>query len=370
MKTLVKTIALITVISLGCVCFSEEDEITREKEKVKEKTAKLLEEAQRNKEEEKTAKLEDSLKALERQKEALKRYQKQLQRQLTELDRQVEAVIPTPGTLPAPAGTKMSGIFLSKGQGGQSADISVVITSEDDQPESISQVTEDMGIMARILDKQVLEIPIPKQRTAGFGDVSLYMYTGVTLNRTRGIYISDYGALFLMDVDFPLLPEPKVEEKEEKKADSGDVWKQTKDELTGRYQEIGPGERGIESYKHKSSFNEAKVKELKEKIIKALKYASNIRSLEPDETIIVTVKGVSNRGGETIREINILGHRFGRGTGGGYGGGFAGGGFDEETESSPTTGMTIIVEKRDVDSFAEGELDYEEFLEDVEIFEY
>jgi len=372
MKTLFRTIALIAVISLSCVCFSEE-----------------------SKEKDKAAKLESALHTLQIQKEELDRNQEELRRQLMELNRQsdeVQPIVPQMSLLPQTARTtRTSGIVLSSGQAGDSADISVVITSEDGQPERISQVTEDMGIMARILDKQVLEMPAPQPKQMTFGDRSFYYLRSEAPGEktTRGIYISGYGALFLMEVDFPLRPQVKVEEKEEKKADVGDIWEQTKDELTGRYRRFGPEEREIKRDRRKAVFDESKVKELKEKIIKALKYASNIRGLEPDEKIIVAVKSVIHQGRGTIREINILGRQFGVQTGGGggfgggydggggggyagggYGGAFVGGGFSEEKELKSITGMTIIVEKGDVDSFAEGELDYGEFCEDVEIFEY
>ncbi len=348
MKTLFRTIALIAVISLSCVCFSEE-----------------------SKEKEKGAKLAETLRDLTKQKEELDRNQEELKRQLMELNRQsdeIQPIVPQMSLLRQTART--SGIVLSSGRPSDIADISIVITSEDGQPERIAQVTEDMGIMARILDKQVLEMPAPQPKPLTYGDRSFYYLRSEAPGEkmTRGIYISGYGALFLMEVDFPLRPQVKVEEKEEKKADVGDIWEQTKGELTGRYQGTDPSEREIKSDKQKVAFNEAKVKELKEEIIKALKYSSNIRCLEPGDNIIVAVKSVIYQGGETIREINILGHRFGRGTGGGMGG--YGGGFVEEKESSSITGMTIMVEKGDVDSFAEGELDYEEFCEDVEIFEY
>lgn len=399
MKTLVRTIALITVISLSCVCLSGEPEEKAERARIE--AQKLLQKKQEEAQS-KLSKLQEVIHDLATQRHELDRNQEELRRQLAELEMQRAEILetlpqvhaPILETLPqaqAPAMERMSGIFLAKGRGGQSADISVVITSEDEQPVSIAQLTEDMGIMVRIFDKEVFEIPVPKQRTMGFGDVNLYMYTGaVKQNRTRGIYISEYGALFLMDVDFPLKPEPIEEEKEEEKAEAPDVWEQTKGELKGWYQGPGP-EPGIKIDKIRLTFDEDKVKELKEKIIRTLKYASNIRGLEPGDNIIVSVKSRIHRGSETTSEIKILGPRggvqtgggggygggFGRGggyggafAGSGYGGAFVGSGFDEDISPKKITGMTIIVDKGDVDSFAEGDIDYEEFLEDVEIIEY
>jgi len=365
MKTLVRTIALIAVISLSCACFSGEPEENAERARLE--AQKLLQKQQENEQ----AKLQETLRDLTRQREELERNQEQLRRQLMELDRQVEVTMPTPATPPVPAATRTSGIVLASRRAGDSADISVVITSKDGQPESISQVTEDMGIMARILDKQVLEIPRPQPRQTTFGDMSFYyVQTGAAQsNQTRGIYISGYGALFLMDVDFPLKPEPKTEEKEEKKAEVPDMWERTKGELKGWYQGPGAVEPDIVRVKRKAAFDKSKVEELKEKIINSLKYASNIRGLEPGDDIIVSVKSIGLQGSETRRDIRILNRQSGaQSGGGGFGGGY-GGAFAEE-EPEPITGMTIIVNKGDVDKFAEGDMDYEKFCEDVEIIEY
>jgi hypothetical protein len=381
MKTLVRTIALITVISLGSVCFCQGSEKTIDK--VREKTAMLLAKAQRAKEKvnEKVekAELENALRALQEQKINLDKNQEEVRRQLAEIEMQRAEILETAPTVPVPAMEKMRGLLLSSGRVGQSTDISVVITSEDEQPESIAQLTEDMGIMARIFDKQVLEIPVPKQRGMGFGDMNLYMYTGARQqNRTRGIYITDFGALFQMEVDFPLKPEPDEDDEDmEEKAEVPDIWERTKSELKGWYQGPSP-EPEIKRVRRKAAFDESKVEELKEKIIKSLKYASNMDDADTDYDIIVSVTSKVPRGSEARRDIRILnryvgGQTRGGGGGGGYGGGagyglgFAGG-FAEEP--SPITGMTIIVNKGDVDEFAEGEMDYEEFLENVEIFEY
>ncbi len=65
--------------------------------------------------------------------------------------------------------------------------------------------------------------------------------------------------------------------------------------------------------------------------------------------------------------------------GGGMGGGMMGGGTGVdmmggmeygETGSASTTVLTIRSKKRDVDAFAIGELDFEEFQEKVDIFTY
>ena len=58
--------------------------------------------------------------------------------------------------------------------------------------------------------------------------------------------------------------------------------------------------------------------------------------------------------------------------GGMYGGmgGFSGEDYYSETGSASTTVLTIRAKKTDVDNFAKGEFDFEQFQEKVEIFTY
>ncbi len=58
--------------------------------------------------------------------------------------------------------------------------------------------------------------------------------------------------------------------------------------------------------------------------------------------------------------------------GGGFGGGSLGGGGMEYDEIGPpsATVLTIRAKKSDVDAFAAGELDFEQFQQKVEIFTY
>lgn len=98
----------------------------------------------------------------------------------------------------------------------------------------------------------------------------------------------------------------------------------------------------------------------KERLIRAIKYSSNICCLEPDEYILVAVKGASNHSSEMFREVNTLNHRFG--------------GISKkspkEIKANPPAGMTIRIKKSDVDSYIKDELDYEQFCKAVEIIAY
>jgi hypothetical protein len=201
---------------------------------------------------------------------------------------------------------------------------------------------------------------------------------------TEAVYLQGYGVLFLMEVNIPLSSPPKAKEqdKDESATKADSVWKQAQQEI------FQPS-----VYRNKRVLNSAeiydaeKVEELKSRLIKALKHAANMKNLEPDELIILTVigKGRSYPGGV---------YSYGRTGGGGYSSGlseYEGVGAANVRRSYSRTGrnpysvtrstrggtgsasstvLTIRAKKSDIDAFAKGDLDYDKFREKVQILTY
>jgi len=150
-------------------------------------------------------------------------------------------------------------------------------------------------------------------------------------------------------------------------------------------------------------YNNQMVEELKVELVKALKHAGNVRHIESDEWIILTViggqrqfsmgfggglpmggsmsgAGFSARGGVSSGGMGGYGGSAGGFGGGSYGGAISGVGFGggmtrgfggfSTTASSPSTVLTIRAKKSDVDAFAKGALDFERFREKVTILTY
>src|SRR6516162_5173523 len=111
----------------------------------------------------------------------------------------------------------------------------------------------------------------------------------------RNLYLDGYGALFMVNVGFPLVP-PAAKTSEEKP--SGDsAWEEAKQELYGP----GPGMRpGLPPGEE---FSAEKVGKLKASLLEALKNASNIRGIRPDESVTVCVLGGGNAGPVRVRKI-------------------------------------------------------------------
>jgi hypothetical protein len=145
------------------------------------------------------------------------------------------------------------------------------------------------------------------------------------------------------------------------------------------------------------------VEELKRDLITTLKHAANIRGVQPDEWIILTVigggrqfGGVYGGGGFMMGGMEMSGgsayggstsdRRAGRGgyegggmmggamggMGGGIGGGMMGGGIGgfDEMGVSPATVLTIRAKKSDIDAYAKGEQILVQFQQKVQIFTY
>jgi hypothetical protein len=233
-----------------------------------------------------------------------------------------------------------------------------------------------------------------------------------------------------MEVNVAFSPPAKAQELEQEPEESAEYvdpdWQRAKQKLFSPKGSM----RGIGGLAEQES-GLLKIEELKTELIKTLKHAANIRNMKPDEWVILTVIGKGRQSGEFYEEYyrsaapRSRTSTYGRsssGGGGGYGysapggsvsysrgkssggggggmvggmpmgmGGYGGGygmEYDEmggmeygdgsmeygedygEMPSPSVTVLTIRTKKSDVDAFAKGELDFEQFQQKVQIFTY
>ena len=312
--------------------------------------------------------------------------------------------VPTPMTAPpVPRPYGMGAFGLSRNRK------VLVIPSTDVEAEGLVAITEDLQVMSHIFDERFKEPQEIKGVFVDFGD-----FFGRSNRSTEAIYMQGYGVLFLMEVNFAFSaePEPQEQEAQETKEYVDPDWQRAKQKL---FSPQGFGGTSVPE----EQYNAQQIEQIKTELIRTLKHAANIRNLQPDEWIILTVIGQSRQSGgmyegyyRSAAPKSGLSRSRGRSSSnsrGGYGGGMMGGGFGggmgggmmsggmgsgsmggqafgggvmmggmstmygedySETGSASTTVLTIRAKKLHVDAFASGDLDFERFQKKVDIFTY
>jgi hypothetical protein len=244
-----------------------------------------------------------------------------------------------------------------------------VIPAAEIKTEDIITITEDMSVMSRIFGKNLEQAHISTAGGSIFGsrDDRYSMLLRGGGGEIQSMYLQGYGALFLVKVDFPLSPPPQArEEKETKKGEEGDpVWDQMRREI------YEPEKVDIRrrTDRPESKYDAEKVENLKTTLIKALKHAANIRSLKPDESVILTITGRGEATGRKIATARVLPERNQilvqeRTADGKMIDMLVQGNsldvLDDLVLSSPAI-LVIRTKKADIDEFAKGDLDFDQF---------
>ena len=215
--------------------------------------------------------------------------------------------------------------------------------------------------------------------------------------RARALYIQGHSVLFLMEVNFPLpsAVDSPVRVEREPAGPVDPVWQRAREKLYSP----GAGMRRSPAETETISFEQ-----FQEDLLRTLKHAANIRHVDPNEKVILTVLsqgqgalpgGAGGFGGSTFSGGGggyIAGGSAGimSGGSGSCGGGAGGGSFRSESfgygfgaassgrrrgaippaAATATTVLTMQALKADVDAFARAELDFEQFREKVKTFAY
>ena len=108
-------------------------------------------------------------------------------------------------------------------------------------------------------------------------------------NTLNCMYLQGYGALFQIKVNFPLSAPPETQQQEEEQTNEEDVdtvWEQTRQQI---YEPQATSSRSSRDSDVK--YDSQKVENLKNRLIQALKQASNIRILNTNESVIIKITG-------------------------------------------------------------------------------
>jgi hypothetical protein len=171
----------------------------------------------------------------------------------------------------------------------QARQMVLVVPGRDLKPETFAAITEDLPVMCRIFDKALY----PGKRSAGAwaymsrGDSLGWLFTQQS-GRTQSLYLDGYGAVFFVQVDFPLMaPQQQEEPKPEESADR--VWSQTMNELRGQEDRRDNEATG-------PAYDTQKVDNLKATLIKTLRHAANLR-VRPQDQITLVIGSHAAMGG-------------------------------------------------------------------------
>lgn len=239
----------------------------------------------------------------------------------------------------------------------------LVVPNAETKPQDLDMITQDLNIMSRILDKK-LNPDQKDQLSVSYGGrtstIGRYMsFFSDDERTTRAIYVQGYGALFLLKVDFPLSPTPETIEEEKTEEEIDSVWSQTKREI---YTPEEPSKR--RRGRSEEKYDARKVESLKTTLTEALKHAANIRSLKPDESVILTVRGyepaVAVRtfpaiGAGPDTSVRITHKPMVE--------------VDKMGFFSPTV-LIIRAKKSDIDAFSKDELNFDQFRQKAQILTY
>jgi hypothetical protein len=222
------------------------------------------------------------------------------------------------------------------------------------KPEDIAAIIEDTSIMSRIFDRSLGQERVIARGTAldPTGSGQIFSLLSRESYATEAMYLEGFGSLFLVGVDFPLSPPPKVQQE---KPDVGvdTVWTNTKREI------YSPGDfsRRAKGQPQKD-YDAERVQDLQKTIIKTLKHAANIRGLKTDEWVTVVVRSSA----PAVLITGTMPAASNVGTSSAM--------LPVVEQPGQSTFLTIRAKKSDIDSFAKDQLDYDKFSQRVQTVKY
>src|SRR5438132_1149498 len=245
----------------------------------------------------------------------------------------------------------------------------LVIRTSDADAKAQGNLEEDLAVMSRILDKTLAQ-KLDEDRQNRFMGINVLFGPGSS--PIRSIYLEGYGALFLLNVNFPLLPPPEKPEQTKDKSETDSTWEEARREIYGQHDawsQVGKAFKFSMAGGPEQEYDEKKVEDLQEGLLEALKNATNIRNLKSDETITVCVfggasaaPGKAKAAGKTkLSRVTVSADDEGNQVL-----------LEPREDGTPAHGtiMTIRVKKSDADAFAKGKLNLDEFRKQASITTY
>ncbi|MCZ7640510.1 MAG: hypothetical protein M5U12_33315 [Verrucomicrobia bacterium] len=180
---------------------------------------------------------------------------------------------------------------------GPSTSEPLVIPAATTDAVALAEMREDLAIMSRILQKAT-------GRTGDRGDtmaLGIVVSSFPALRRPQAMYLADYGAVFLLNVPFPLVAPADTQAAPAEKP-TNTAWEEARREL------YGPKRAPMSGWVQKAAgarrevnFEPERVERLKREVMEALKNAANLRQVKPDEQVVVAITSTAGGGGRRPR---------------------------------------------------------------------
>ncbi len=259
-----------------------------------------------------------------------------------------------------------------------------VLSSGDLTAAQEKELQEDLAVMTRLLDKAAAGDASDSRQRRVMG-LRLHTLSFGGAAPARALYLQDYGVLFSVPVDIALLPPPaKPATAAAVESEQDTEWEEARREVYGKdsdphspfgtvFRDMGDIELGGRQNRT-ARYDEAKVKELRQSVLQALKNASRIRKLAPEDRILVCLVGpaaaTDSESTTVIRKqvarVEVRSEQRTR---------------DAAPEehvvvlnqgAAPGQGstMTLRITKADADAFAKGSLDLEGFAARAKVAVY
>jgi hypothetical protein len=266
-----------------------------------------------------------------------------------------------------------------------------VIPTTQVMPDKAAETAEDLRIMLQILRDKLSEPRMIRGAFVNFGD-----FFGDRDRALEAFYLQGSAAVFVLEMDSPFAFAPATPGAGAADKEAVDpVWQRARQRLASPQNPLGGAVSGRPGETEKMDFQQ-----FQEDLLKTLRHAANLRNVEPNESIIVTIiahdesgawpapasVGGSYSGGGGARfegrSYSTSSSSFGPSGGSTYAdsgtrssGSMAGRGTPSRIGSSsapaaPATVLTIQAKKTDIDAFAKGVLSFEQFQQRAKTFTY
>jgi|GEM_PF-576857 len=259
----------------------------------------------------------------------------------------------------------------------------LVIPTVELTPETVAETTEDLRVMLHIFRDKLSE---PRMILGVLRDYGGFFDSD---RKVEAIYLQGTAAVFVIEVDFPYsFPTQRPDEGQTQAEAVDPIWQRARQKL------YSPA--GSRVYGQPGQTQEMTFEQFKEELLRSLRHAANVRHIDPNELVILTIVAQNEEAGWPSGAVSRGAHS---GAGGAYGEGPYAGSRSGRSASrrsgmpvldrqgnprldalgrpvaqgaapSASTVLTMQAKKADINAFARGELDFEQFQQRVKTFAY